>query len=590
MARGVDALSASRGAHRPGSVASVRLPWWTGAALAGTTVAVLVLVPFAALVREAGTLPFARVASDPWLRRVVAFSFTQAALSTLLSVGLALPVALALSHERRFPGRRALVSLFGLSLVLPAVVAVYGIVAVWGGRGWVNAALEPLTGLAVPPLYGLGGILLAHVFFNLPLSTRVLLQALDGVPESHWRLAAQLGMPLSARLRHIEWPAMARQVPGLATLVFTLCFTSFAIVMTLGGGPRATTVEVAIYQALRFDFDVPLAVALAVVQLVLCLGLTALGALAGPGRDAGGAGPAAARALPAWHPNAHRSAAHRALDRLCIAAVALLVLPPLAALLLSGVNGRTLATLGDGITLLALGNTVVAALAASALSVTLALGLLGGARHLHARLGMARAGDALQSVGNAILVLPPIVLGTGLFLALRAHADVFSLALVLVVLVNALAALPFALRILSGPALRGAAARDRLVRSLGMSRLQRWRIVDWPLMRRPLGLAAAVAATLTAGDLGAIALFGSERVTTLPLLLHTRLGSYRLEEAAVTAALLLVLCIALFAALQRLVGGPSTAHRTAGNEGDPDDGPGALADGVDPAAAVAAAR
>jgi len=52
----------------------------------------------------------------------------------------------------------------------------------------------------------------------------------------------------------VEWPVIARLLPGLATLVFTLCFTSFAVVLALGGGPRATTLEVAIYQALRFDF------------------------------------------------------------------------------------------------------------------------------------------------------------------------------------------------------------------------------------------------------------------------------------------------------------------------------------------------
>ena len=566
---------------------AARLPWWTGAALASAVIAVLVLAPFAALLREAGELPFARAAADPWLRRVLAFSLEQAALSTLLSVGLALPVALALSHERRFPGRRALVSLFGLSLVLPAIAAVYGIVAVWGGNGWVNALLG-LTGTSLAPLYGLGGILLAHVFFNLPLSARVFLQALDGVPEAHWRVAAQLGMPAGARFRRIELPVMLAQLPGLAALVFTLCFTSFAIVMTLGGGPRATTVEVAIYQALRFDFDVPLAVALAVVQLVLCLGLTLLGAFASSGR--GGGEPSAsvrptregARALPRWHPNAHRSTLHRSIDVAAVAFVVLLVVPPLVALLISGVNGKTLATLTDGITVRALGNTVVAALCASMLSIALALGLLGGVRHLHARLGMTRAGDALQGVGNAILVLPPIVLGTGLFLALRAHADVFSLALVLVVLINALAALPFALRILSGPMLRGATARDRLARSLGMSRLDRWRVVDWPTLRRPIGLAAAVAATLTAGDLGAIALFGSERVRTLPLLLHARLGSYRLDEAAVTAALLLVLCVALFAALQRIVGGPAP-------RGDGERDPIGPVDASD-AAAVAVAR
>lgn len=56
-------------------------------------------------------------------------------------------------------------------------------------------------------------------------------------------------------------------LPQLGALVFALCFTSFAIVMTLGGGPKATTIEVAIFQAIRFDFDLAKAVYLSLLQM-----------------------------------------------------------------------------------------------------------------------------------------------------------------------------------------------------------------------------------------------------------------------------------------------------------------------------------
>jgi thiamine transport system permease protein len=158
-----------------------------------------------------------------------------------------------------------------------------------------------------------------------------------------------------------------------------------------------------------------------------------------------------------------------------------------------------------------------------------------------------------------ILVLPPLVLGTGLFLLLRPYADVFSIALVLVVIINSLMALPFILRILDGSMMRAAKQQDRLLQSLGIAGWNRWRWLDWPTLRHPLGLSFAVSATLSAGDLSAIALFGSERVRTLPLLLYQRMGSYRLEQAAVTAGLLLGLCLIMFITLQRLVGGRSSA-------------------------------
>jgi len=568
MARRLDALSEQSRNGR-----GLGLPWWLPGALALVVVLALTALPLGAMLVEAGSLDPGALLGDPWIGRVVRFSFVQATLSTALAVGLALPVALALSHEPRFRGRGALITLFSLSLVIPTIVAIYGIVAVYGRSGWLNAALE---GLGVPPLplYGLPGILIAHVFFNLPLAARVLLQSLEGIPANEWRLAAQLGMGPLARLRLIEWPSVRAPLVGVSVLIFTLCFTSFAIVMTLGGGPRATTIEVAIYQALRFDFDLPLAVALALVQLVLCA-LLMLASTFAPNESALGFAGAIDLAGESGDRDRHRSGDERderrgsardtwrpvpppwrrAASASLIALAAAFVLFPLAALTVSAFNTKTLAVLGDASTLEAARNSLVTALGSAVLALALALGLLSTARRLRVRHGRERAGHWLQLSGNVILVLPPVVLGTGLFLLLRPWADVFSLALVLVVAINALMALPFALRVLEAPTIRIAHEHDRLLQSLGIRGWNRWRLIDWPLLRRPVGLALAMAATLSAGDLSAIALFGSERVRTLPLLLYQRMGSYRLEEAAVTAGLLLALCLALFAALQYLVGG-----------------------------------
>jgi thiamine transport system permease protein len=51
---------------------------------------------------------------------------------------------------------------------------------------------------------------------------------------------------------------------------------------------------------------------------------------------------------------------------------------------------------------------------------------------------------------------------------------------------------------------------------------------------------------LSLGDLGVVALFGSQSLVTLPALLYARLGAYRMEEAEGIAALLAGLVLALF--------------------------------------------
>lgn len=64
----------------------------------------------------------------------IRFTVLQAALSALLSTVLAIPVARALAR-RRFVGRGLLVTLLGAPFILPVIVAVLGVLAVFGRAG-----------------------------------------------------------------------------------------------------------------------------------------------------------------------------------------------------------------------------------------------------------------------------------------------------------------------------------------------------------------------------------------------------------------------------------------------------------------------
>jgi len=331
--------------------------------------------------------------------------------------------------------------------------------------------------------------------------------------------------------------------------------------MTLGGGPRATTIEVAIYQALRFDFDIQLAVGLASVQLVICILLMLLSTLAKQNLAVEFDGYKSSNSHELLRENSQQmNALWPGKFWLCIHSLIIViscsyVLAPLVALVISSINPAFFAVLTHPTTLDALGNTIIVSLVSALLSLSLAIGLLLSSRHLRIRLSYERSAHWLQLSGNIILVLPPLVLGTGMFLLLRPYADVFSLALVLVVIINSLMALPFVLRILDGPVMQSAAKYDKLLQSLHIQGFNRMRLIDWPQLKKPIAFSFAIATTLSAGDLSAIALFGSERVRTLPLLLYQRIGSYRLDEAAVTAGMLLMVCLFLFAAIQYCIGG-----------------------------------
>src|SRR3990167_6924189 len=395
------------------------------------------------------------------------FTLLQAALSAGLSALLAVPVARALMR-RRFLGRGVLIRLMAAPFVLPVVVAVLGLLAVFGRAGPVNGALAAL-GLPALSIFGLHGVVLAHVFLNLP---------------------------------------------GAGAVIFLLCLTSFAVALTLGGGPKSSTLELAIFQALRFDFDLGRAALLAALQFALCAAVTvATARVASPF----GFGAGLDRAVLPFAPRGWRAA----LDAVAIAAAALLLLAPLLAVVVRGVPG--LLDLPSGVWPAAL-RSVLVALASAALAVA-------------AVLPLAASG---------------LVMGVGLFLVIHPVARPESLALPVTVLVNATLSLPYLFRLLLPQARQVVADYGRLSASLGMGARARLRWVILPRLSRPLGYGAGLAAALSMGDLGVIALFAGDQGATLPLMVQRLMGAYRMEQAAGAALLLVSLSFVVFWLFDRI--------------------------------------
>ncbi len=460
----------------------------------------------------------------------IRFTLLQASLSALCSVALAVPVARALAR-RRFPGRSLLITLLGAPFILPVIVAVLGLLAVFGRNGLLNSAL---VWLGVEPLqiYGLHGIVLAHVFFNMPLATRLILQGWAAIPAERFRLAAALDFRPHDITRRLEYPMLRAVLPGAFAVIFLICTTSFAVALALGGGPRATTVELVIYQAFRFDFDLSRAAILAVIQFAI--GAVAA-ALAYRVAVAPGFGSGLGRPVRIW---GQASPAKRLTDTVCILATAMFLLTPLLMIVLDGLPGLT--NLPETVLWAAL-RSIVVALCSTALALALALPM---ALYIQSARGKRRA--LTEITGYLSVSASPLVLGTGLYLILFPVADPVRLALAVTAVINAVMALPFALRAIS-PALNAIEADwGRLADSLDMRGGDRLRLLILPRLRRPLGFAAGLTAALSMGDLGVIALFAGPDQATLPLQLYRLMAAYRMQDAAAAALLLLGLSLTLF--------------------------------------------
>lgn len=449
------------------------------------------------------------------------FTLLQAALSAATSCLLAVPLARAL-FRARFWGRGALISLISAPFILPSLAAVLGLLAIFGRGGVLNNALAAI-GAPQISIFGLGGVVLAHVFLNLPLATRMLLNGWADIPAERFRLAQSLSFGRSAMFVYLEWPLLRALLPSAFAVIFLVCLTSFSVALILGGGPRATTIELGIYQSLRFEFDLSRAANLALMQTALCLVATlAMAAV--------------------WQPSGFGTGLDRRvllrgvwLDGFIIALAALFFALPLGAIAARGMAG--LIDLPNGFWAAA-GRSIFIAVSSAFLATWAAL-----------MLAMARARGAgiwAELAGMLPLGTSSLALGVGAFLALRPIMPPQNAALILAIFFNAAMALPFLYRLLLPNCRAVEVGYSRLMASLGMSSWAMLRLVFLPRLAPILGFSMGLSAAMALGDFGVIALFGAADQQTLPILAARLMGAYQMGSAASVTLWLVLIAFALF--------------------------------------------
>ncbi len=484
--------------------------------------------------------------------RILAWTALQATLSTMISVVIGIVLGWALSHRQRFPGRAVFIALLSSALVLPTLVVALGLVTVLGRSGWINDALQ-LAGFDPfkPFIYGLPGILIAHAYFNASFAARTVLNRLQSIPSSQLKLASSLGLTPLQRFRLLEFPALTTALPALCTTIFLLCFTSFAIVLVLGGSPKYNTLEVSIYEAIKLDFDLGRAIGLSLLQLGVC----ALLVLA-TNRSASVLSIGTPARLTT---GLHYSKTEIANQYLVIVTFGIFFLMPLVAIVSDGVTGDLFKVLLQPVFVKALITSIAIATASTIIVLFASILICSSITTLAVRQGAEASLLSrlmlrfINFSATLYLVIPSLVLGLGFFLLARQTGGSYLLwSVVSLLAANTLLVLPFALTSLSPAMIKAANRYDRLALSLSITGLARWRLIESTLVRPELAYVASLAFCMSLGDLGVIALFGSQDFVTLPWLLYQKMGSYRTAEAAGVALVTLALTLFVFLTLPRI--------------------------------------
>jgi thiamine transport system permease protein len=491
---------------------------------------------------------------DPRIYSLLKFTLYQAFLSTVLSLFVGITLAWSLAHQQHFRGRSVLVALFSSSLVLPTLIVVFGLIGIFGRNGWINhLSLYLFDHSFGSYLYGLVGILIAHVYLNASFASRSLLHTFESIPKEKYKLAISLNFTTFQRFFYVEWPALRPTLLSIASTIFLLCFTSFAIVLVLGGSPAYNTLEVAIYEAVKLDFDIAMALKLALIQLTVS---TLLVVFSSNFRTNLVNLKTSTVNIP-WSEPKHI----KQIQITIISLFALFFISPLLVIIIDGIGADFRRIVSEALFIKSFFTSIILATVSSIITVIFAVLLSDTKRNftLKHRLEEKTFSKVLNIIvsfsGNLYLAIPSLILGLGFFLlSQRYEAPLVLWSTIALLTANVLMSLPFALAVLS-PAMQKTAQRyDKLIFSLNLSKLQRWVYCEYPYLKSSLGYVFALSFCFSLGDLGIIALFGSDDFSTLPWYLYQLMGSYRTSDAAGVALILLAITLSVFILLPKIFG------------------------------------
>jgi thiamine transport system permease protein len=498
------------------------------------------------------------------------FTIYQAGLSVILTVLVGFPIAYVFSHLE-FKGKGFFRTVVTLPFILPTVVVAAAFNSLLGSNGWLNLLLMHLFNLESPPIQimnTLGIILLAHVFYNTSVFVRVVGAAWAQLEIEQEQAASVLGATAWQRFWLITLPLLKQSIISALLMVFLFDFTSFGVILLLGG-PAFTTLEVEIYLQTTQMFNLPLAGILSVVQLLMTF-LISWFLL----RDAH-------TGMVTFLPDIKNERLHRPSNRsqkillgiLLVFLLLFFVLPELSLLFRSVVTVEADSTALGSFTAKftldfykelfqntrdslfyippfeALKNSIFFALLTTVIAGV--MGIISAYGLLH-----FRKVKTLRTLVILPLGTSSVTLGLGFLLAFTRLAFFQQFPQVLIPIAHALVALPVVINTLY-PAF--SAIPENLRAAAGNLGASSWRIlqkIDLPLIRHSLLVGALYAFILALGEFGATSFLTRPEYPTMPVAIYRYLnlpGALNYGQAMAMACILLVVCALSMILMERFL-------------------------------------
>jgi thiamine transport system permease protein len=503
---------------------------------------------------------FGDIAASSYYRQTLWFTIWQAVVSTLITLGLAIPGAHVFARYR-FPGKSILLALATIPFVLPTVVVAAAFIALLESRGLLNQLAMEWFGFDDPPLHlerTLPLIFIAHVFYNYAVALRIISSFWANQNQRIQEAARVLGADRLTVFRRVTLPLLLPAIATAGALVFMFTFTSFGVVLLLGNF-RYATLEVEIYQQAIALFNLPAAAALSLIQLVTTLLMmilyTQLQARMSRPLSLQSAEMVSRRPRNSWE---------RLWIGVNVLVMAVLIFAPLLALVERSVmvgnespDLRYYDSLSEnrrGSLLFvppweAVKNSLRFAV------VTTGFALILGTLAAYLLIQRGRLSWWLDPIFMLPLATSAVTLGFGFIIALDEPPLNLRDSFWIIPIAHTLVAMPFVVRSVL-PSLRRIRPSVREAAAvLGAPPWVRWWRVDLPLIARSLVVGATFAFTISMGEFGATAFLIRARQPTIPFVIFRFLGDpgiVNYGQALAMSVILMVVCAVGFLIIERL--------------------------------------
>ncbi|MGA9397531.1 MAG: iron ABC transporter permease [Anaerolineaceae bacterium] len=521
-------------------------------------------IPMGKIINLSGILqPGLQLAQGEWsaLVRPLTFTIFQAVVSTVLTLCIGIPGAYVLSHFY-FKGRELIKAALIVPFILPTVVVASCFNSLLGPHGVINELLITLLHLQSPPLALLNSfwaIILGHIFYNTSLVILVVGEAWSKMNPNFEASARVLGTNRFQTALHVTFPLLAPSVLASSLLVFIFDFTSFGVVLLLGG-PAFATLEVEIFIQATQMLNLRLATIMSLIQIIMTLGLAAIYARVSRGQSF--------ELTPHFKRGEALNSAPFPQKLFSLGVLTILFIfffTPLVALV---TRSMTSYQPGSSTSIPLFGNAswsyyaelfinrrgslfyvppyeaVLNSLLFAAITLLIALPL--GVLIVLA----LRQPHRINRILDPLIMLPlgssAVTLGLGLLLAFNTTVLYKIPFPVLLPIAHGLVALPLVVRIIQ-PAIDAIPVNLAFsARVLGADRWHVLRDVELPLLKQPVIVSAIFAFSVSLGEFGATTFLNRPDYPTIPIVIYrflTQPGQVNYGQAMAMSTILMVICI-----------------------------------------------